>query len=168
MSGIKHFSGFEVVRAAMEVEKNGHRFYSAMAARAADPTLKELFGWLAQDEVEHLARLKKLEKSYSDGAFDEHEEDFLPYLARFSDSEIFPSKERLEEILVTSTADVQALELAIEAEEKFAEYFRQASMIAQNPDGRDAFTWLAGEGEPHALVLGEGREQLCGGCGGCG
>ena len=83
MSGIKYFSGFEVIRAAKEVEKNGHRFYSTMAERASDPLLKELFSWLAQDEVEHLRRLNQLETRYQDGSFSENEEEFLPTLASF-------------------------------------------------------------------------------------
>ncbi len=52
MSGTKYFSGFEVIRAAKEVEKNGHRFYATMAERALDPLLKDLFAGLAQDEVD--------------------------------------------------------------------------------------------------------------------
>ncbi|MDH3998130.1 MAG: ferritin family protein [Desulfuromonadales bacterium] len=167
MSGIKHFSGFEVVRAAMEVEKNGHRFYSEMALKASDSTVQQLFTWLAQDEVEHLRRLNQLAEKYSDGSFSEYEEDFLPYLNRFSDTEIFPSAERLEAILKTGSADVQSLDLAIEAEEKFAEYFHQAAAIALTPEGQEAFSWLAGEEERHALVLRERRDQLCGQCSGC-
>ena len=90
MSGIKHFSGFEVIRAAKEVEKNGHRFYSTMSERATDAALKDLFAWLAQDEVEHLRRLHQLEAKYQEGSFADYEEEFLPYLKRFSDDRIFP------------------------------------------------------------------------------
>jgi rubrerythrin len=157
MSGTKYFSGFEVVRAAKEVEKNGHRFYSTMSERAADPTLKELFAWLAQDEVEHLKRLTQLESNYEDGAFADNEDEFLPYLSRFSDDKIFPDAERLEAVLMTDNADVQALDMAIEAEEKFAEYFAKASSLATSEDGREAFAWLASEEVRHANVLKERR-----------
>ena len=160
MSGIKYFSGFEVIRAAKEVEKNGHRFYSTMSERAEDPMLKELFTWLAQDEVEHLKRLNQLESKYEDGAFAEHEEEFLPYLSRFADDKIFPDAERLEAVLQTDTADIQALEMAIEAEEKFAEYFQKAAEMAQTDDGREAFGWLAGEEVRHATILKERREKF--------
>ena len=160
MSGIKHFSGFEVVRAAKEVEKNGHRFYSTMSQRATHPLLKELFSWLAQDEVEHLRRLNQLESRYQDGAFADDEEDFLPYLSRFSDDKIFPDAERLEAVLRDADADIKALDLAIEAEEKFSEYFQKASTLAQSDDGREAFAWLAGEETRHARILKERRSQL--------
>ncbi len=159
MSGIKHFSGFEVVRAAKEVEKNGHRFYSTMSERATDPALQELFTWLAQDEVEHLRRLNQLEAKYQDGSFADYEEEFLPYLNRFSDDKIFPDAERLEAVLKTENADIQALDMAIEAEVKFAEYFEKASQLAQSDDGREAFSWLAGEESRHAKILQERRAK---------
>lgn len=162
MSGIKHFSGFEVIRAAKEVEKNGHRFYSTMADRASDPLLKELFSWLAQDEVEHLRRLNQLESKYQDGAFSDCEDEFLPYLNQFSDTKIFPDAERLEAILKTDSADLQSLDLAIEAEEKFAAYFHKAAALAQTTDGRDAFNWLAGEEARHAKILMERRAKYSG------
>ena len=159
MSGIKHFSGFEVIRAAKEVEKNGHRFYSTMSERASDPALKDLFTWLAQDEVEHLRRLNQLESKYQDGSFADYEEEFLPYLNRFSDDKIFPDAERLEAVLKTENADLQALDMAIEAEVKFAEYFEKASSLAQSDDGREAFAWLAGEESRHAKILQERRAK---------
>lgn len=160
MSSIKHFSGFEVVRAAKEVEKNGHRFYSTMAERAVDPTLKEIFSMLAQDEVEHLRRLNQLESKYQDGLFVDCEEEFLPYLGQFSDSKIFPDAEKLEDVLKTESADIQALDMAIEAEEKFAEYFTKASLLAQSEDGKEAFAWLAGEENRHAKLLRERRARF--------
>ena len=159
MSGIKHFSGFEVIRAAKEVEKNGHRFYSTMSERASDPALKDLFSWLAQDEVEHLRRLNQLESKYQDGSFTDFEEEFLPYLNRFSDDKIFPDAKRLEAVLMNEDADIQALDMAIEAEVKFAEYFAKASSLALSVDGREAFSWLAGEENRHAKILQERRAK---------
>lgn len=159
MSGIKHFSGFEVIRAAKEVEKNGHRFYSTMSERAADAALKDLFSWLAQDEVEHLRRLNQLESKYQDSAFADDEEEFLPYLNRFSDDKLFPDADRLEAVLKTENADLQALDMAIEAEVKFAEYFAKASSLARSEDGREAFAWLAEEETRHAKILQKRRAE---------
>ena len=159
MSSLKHFSGFEVIRAAKEVEKNGHRFYSTMSERASDAALKELFSWLAQDEVEHLRRLNQLESQYQDGAFADYEEEFLPYLNRFSADKLFPDAERLEAVLQEENADVRALDMAIEAEVRFAEYFEKAGSIAQSDDGREAFAWLAAEEARHARILKERRTK---------
>lgn len=160
MTGIEDFSGFEVIRAAMEVEKKGHRFYSTMAERATSDMAKEIFSWLAQDEVQHLKTLEDLVPKYEDGAFWESEEEFLPYLRRFSDQEIFPSPARLESVLKQEDSDLKALEMAIEAEEKFAEYFHKAAANARTTEGKEAFTWLAAEEDRHAAVLIERRDKI--------
>ncbi|NIQ96645.1 MAG: ferritin family protein [Desulfuromonadales bacterium] len=162
MTGIEDFSGFEVIRAAMEVEKKGHRFYATMAEKANNLIAKEIFSWLAQDEVQHLKTLEDLVPKYEDGAFWDAEDEFLPYLRRFSDQEIFPSPERLESVLKEKDSDLQALELAIEAEEKFAEYFHKAANNARTKEGKEAFSWLAAEEDRHAEVLIERRDKLKG------
>ncbi|BCR05141.1 hypothetical protein DESUT3_22100 [Desulfuromonas versatilis] len=162
MTGLEDYSGFEVIRAAMEVERNGHRFYTAMVQRATSELAKELFSWLSQDEIEHLKTLEALVPKYQDGAFWEDEDQFLPYLRRFADSEIFPSPERLDEVLREETSDLKALDLAIEAEEKFAEYFHLAAANARSSDGKEAFAWLAGEEDRHARVLRERRDTIAG------
>jgi len=160
MTGLEDYSGFEVIRAAMEVEKKGHRFYAAMVEKARSPLAREIFSWLAQDEVQHLRTLENLVPKYEEGAFWENEEEFLPYLRRFSDREIFPSPERVELVLQGEDADIAALDLAIEAEEKFAEYFHKARQNARTAEGQEAFAWLAAEEDRHAVSLRERRQKL--------
>lgn len=162
MSGEEHFSGFEVIRAAMEVEKNGHRFYSSMVAKAHTALARELFSLLAQDEVGHLKTLEKMVPLYQEGEFWENEEEFLPYLQRFSDKEIFPTAEQVEAALVSQEGDLKALDLAIVAEEKFAAYFHKAAAHAKTQEGKDAFTWLASEEDRHAAILKERRKKIAG------
>ncbi len=106
--------------------------------------------------------MNELESQYPDGAIDDCEEEFLPYLSQYSDAKIFPDAVRLEAVLKTATADLQALDMAIEAEEKFAEYFRKASSLAQTADGKDAFSWLADEEARHARILKERRAKYAG------
>jgi len=166
MTGLEDYSGFEVIRAAMEVEKKGHLFYSTMAQKAKSELAKELFTWLSQDEVEHLRTLEALVPKYQAGAFWENEDQFLPYLRRFSDNEIFPSAERLEQVLQSENSDLKAFDLAIEAEERFAEYFQLAAKNARSQEGKDAFSWLAGEEEKHAAILKERKRKLSSGSAG--
>ncbi len=160
MTGVEDYSGFEVIRAAMEIEKNGHRFYSAMVDKAQNDLTKEVFSWLAQDEVQHLRTLEGMAPKFEEGAFWEDEEQFLPYLRRFSEERIFPAPDRLEAILGSGQSDLQALDLAIEAEEKFAEFFQLAARQARHSDGQKAFAWLAAEENRHASILKERKEKL--------
>jgi rubrerythrin len=160
MSGISDYSGFEVIRAAMEVEKNGHKFYSIMAEKAQSELAREIFAWLAQDEVQHLKTLEALVPKYVEGAFWENEDEFLPYLQRFRDKEIFPSSDRLDAALQEDDPDIKTLDLAIEAEERFAEYFHMAATQARSAEGREAFHWLAKEEDRHAAILQERKEKI--------
>ncbi len=160
MSGVEDFSGFEVIRAAMEVEKQGREFYSTMSTRAHSEMARDIFSLLAQDEIAHLKTLENMVPKYQDGEFWENEELFLPYLRRFSSERVFPSTEQVEKVLRSNQPDCQLLELAIEAEEKFAEYFRLASEHSRSADGKEAFAWLAGEEERHAKILKDRREKL--------
>ena len=157
-----YFSGFEVIRAAMEVEKNGHRFYTSMVEKAYTDLAREMFAMLAQDEVVHLQTLEKLAPKYQDGEFWENEAEFLPYLQRFNDKEIFPTAEQVDAALVSEEGDLRALDLAIAAEEKFAAYFHKAAEHARTEEGQKAFSWLAGEEDRHAEILIERKAKIAG------
>jgi rubrerythrin len=163
MSGTDNFSGFEVIRAAMEVEKNGHRFYAGMVEKAHSSLARDLFAMLAQDEVGHLRTLEKLASGYDEDSFWEGEEEFLPYLRRFNDREIFPSADEVASALISEEGDIRALELAIAAEEKFAAYFHMAAKHALNAEGKKAFSWLAEEEDHHAAILKERKAKILGG-----
>ncbi len=160
MSATEYFSGFEVIRAAMEVEKNGHRFYSSMVEKAYTDLARDLFSQLAQDEVAHLSTLEKLAPKYQEGEFWDNEEEFLPYLQQFNDKAIFPSAEQVAAVLSSEQGDIKALELAIVAEENFAEYFHKAAEHARSEDGKKAFSWLAAEEDRHAQILKERKAAI--------
>jgi len=162
MTGISDFSGFEVVRAAMDVERQGHTFYDAMATQAVNPLARELFALLAQDEVGHLKTLEKLLPRYLQGSDWDNQEEFAPYLKRFSADSIFPSAEQLGSALMAEELDLKVIDLAIEAEMKFAEFFHKAAGSARDPEGASAFAWLAGEEETHARILRERRARITG------
>ena len=54
--------GFEtdedILKFAIDREAKANRFYVALAQRMADPEMREVFEMLAQDELEHKARLE--------------------------------------------------------------------------------------------------------------
>jgi rubrerythrin len=160
MSDTEYFSGFEVIRAAMEVEKNGHRFYASMVEKAYSDLAREMFAMLAQDEVAHLQLLEKLAPMYQEGEFWENEAEFLPYLQRFNDKTIFPTAAQVAEVLVSEEGDIKALDLAIAAEEKFAAYFYKAAEHAKTEEGQKAFSWLAAEEARHAQILKDRKEKI--------
>src|SRR5512147_2218159 len=56
----------DILRKAYQIEVDGYTFYSMTADRADKPAVQELFGRLAQDEVQHQAFLRSVIKNYHD------------------------------------------------------------------------------------------------------
>lgn len=160
MSETYQFSGFEVLLAAIEIEKSGHTFYTAMAKQFEQTSAFDIFTNLAKDEVEHLQSLKDLLSSYQEGSFWEEEEEYLPYLKRFHEAGVFPSPQQVEAALLETDSEQQILDLAIQAERRFSEYFTMAAKHSRTKDGKTVFGWLADEEKRHAELLSERKEKI--------
>jgi len=160
-AGTAQFSGYEVMRAAMEIEMQGRNFYQALSHRVSCPQARTLFTQLAEDEVQHLRTLGELLDGYRRNDSWENEQEYLPYLARFHAESVFPTLEQVEAAGDRDATERRALELAIAAENRFAEYFRQAARHARSSEGRQAFNWLADEEVRHAEILERRLRELC-------
>ena len=111
------FSASEVVTMAIEIEKNGMDFYNALAARVTDEKSKELYTYLAGEEVRHkltfqkmLDNLKNIELTAAD------EEEYNHYLKALTSSRVFKSDQSAEELLDELKEEKDAIEFAINAE----------------------------------------------------
>ena len=51
-------SEYDILKFAIDREKQANRFYVALAQRVDDPEMQEVFEMLAQDELEHKAKLE--------------------------------------------------------------------------------------------------------------
>lgn len=110
------FSASEVITMAIEIEKNGMNFYNAMAAKSENDSTKELFTFLAAEEIKHkgtfqkmLDGLKKLELSAND------QEEYNNYLGALTSSRVFNKNADIDDF-VKDLDDLAALDIAIEAE----------------------------------------------------
>lgn len=59
------FSIGEIIDIAIQIEKNGESFYRKARENAADPGLKELLQWLADQELRHKESFLKMRASMS-------------------------------------------------------------------------------------------------------
>lgn len=110
------FSASEVVTMAIEIEKNGMNFYNAMAAKSESDQAKELFTFLAAEEIKHkgtfqkmLDGLKKVELTAND------QEEYNNYLGALTSSRVFNKNIDIDDF-VQDLDDLAALNIAIEAE----------------------------------------------------
>lgn len=159
MRGVAHFSGFEAIRMAMEIEHREHRLFVALARKARSELLREVFSGMAQDTVTLLRTLRMRLRDYSAEGFWDDEEEILPYLQRLPD-DLFNAVEAVKVRVESLSSDRDALTLAIEVEEVLAGFFKDTSVRASHPQGREAFEWLSGEKERHAEVLKKRQHAL--------
>lgn len=159
MRGAAHFSGFEAIRLAMEIEHREHRLFVALARKAKSELLREVFSGMAQDTISLLRTLRMRLRDYSADGFWDDEEEILPYLQRLPDN-LFNAVEAVKDRVESLSTDSEALTLAIEVEETLAGYFRDTSVKSSHLQGREAFEWLSGEKERHAEVLKKRQHAL--------
>ena len=113
------FSASEIVTMAIEVEKNGLDFYRAMASRAKDEKVKNIFSFLAVEEAQHKNTFQKLLKSLSPLELSHTEEaEYNNYLGALTSSRLFRADVNTDELIKGIDNDIQALDLAIGSEKE--------------------------------------------------
>ncbi len=60
------YSGPEVMEMAVETERDGRKFYEAVAAETKDPKLKDLFRFLAEEEGRHVTEFQAIARTVSE------------------------------------------------------------------------------------------------------
>ena len=111
----------DILRKAYQIEVDGYTFYSMTADRADKPAVQELFGKLAQDEVQHQAFLRSVLKNYHDKGVEAFSMGIvLPDLRAFSDK-VFT--DRFREQAEGAAFEMAALSVGMTLEKNAVAYF---------------------------------------------
>ncbi len=154
------FNGYEALRIAIEMEKDGMAFYEVLAGAAKDEGIKKLALELQEEEKEHVRRfLEMIEAEDLDNAWNS---DYLQmlgdYLAKTVKRGIFPSRQDAEGIgRYVATLD-EALSVAIHMERQTVEYYEKLHAGCDYPTGKKAFAQIAEEEKRHVVKLVQARE----------
>lgn len=115
------FNVKEIIEFAVEIEKNGEKFYRYASGKFSDEKLKSLFLTLADEEVDHRKKfegfLKKIEDYNPPEAFNE---EYYQYLRAYAGEKIFNKK--LPEI----KKPIDAVHFALNAERDSILYYVEA------------------------------------------
>ena len=120
---------------AQATEQSGIRFYREMADRAADEGTRRVFSMLVTDEENLLRKLEGFKRHYPDMTKMDCvnlEEKTIPFEAVCSDG-------RCSRI----TSDLEAYQLALEAERRVVEQYQQAAAAESDPRIKKMLRWLA-------------------------
>ena len=141
----------DILRKAYQIEVDGYTFYSMTADRADKPAVQELFGKLAQDEVQHQAFLRSVVKNYHDkgvAAFSIGV--VVPDLRAFSDK-IFT--ERFREQAEGAAFEMGALSVGMTLEKNAVAHFSGAARSADEAEIRRFYQFLAEWEQQHLDAL---------------
>ena len=136
----------EILKQAMESEKEGYEFYIQASAITKDPKGKEMFKYLARDETDHF---KTLEDEYNRLKGGEGQ-----------GSNTIGHKQKEKGFLIDSSlllkgdsGDLKALNIAMKIEEDAQEFYAKSAEKAKQSDVRDIFLKLSDMEKNHYNLL---------------
>lgn len=162
-------SPFGILRRAMQIERDGYRFYMDVARMATGERAKEMFRSLANDEVTHLRILLIEYRALEEGKGWVAPTDADLELIEIPDpaNPELPGEEYPEESPIFSPArepsienDIAALEFGMETERLSYELYKNAAREAQDPRAHAVYEQLAQEENRHYEILQHSHEYL--------
>ncbi len=135
---------------AVEREKGAHAFYSQAAEVTRDTKGKEMFVWLAQQELGHFNSLRKLKEVLLESGGEVK----LGCLSA-EDSKVIESMPKSEASgeVTTATTAIEALQISMQAERASIELYRRTERSTTDPGAKMTFGELVAEEQDHLLLL---------------
>ena len=133
----------ELISQAINAEMEACSFYSALAERAADDALKNIFAGLAADELNHQSYLQEIMMRGSRALQVEESRDY-----RFSNALQLPP-------LSMDHKPADGIALAIRKELDAMQIYTQLAQVAWDPQEKKAFLELAKMEKGHKVCLEE-------------
>ena len=163
------------LKSAMLNEWDGLHFYARAARQLSDAKGKKMIETLITDERIHVGVIAAQYDSISAGngwlaLADAKKECRLPDVAKKFGvkpgatceglERIFPSGAKATRVLRSIKTDTEALRLALDFEKKGYQAYKAAAASLDDPAGKEALNWLAGEENEHYKLLDGAIEYL--------
>jgi rubrerythrin len=151
------FNAEEVFDIAIEIEENGKNFYEKAQGKIDVPAIKELFDYLAAEEVSHKARFEVLKSELPESARDDDiwdpENEMNQYLKMMADSHVFRSGKEVEEKLNKIGGSVEAVKMAMDFEKDSIVFFLTMQDVTSDAHGKEKIGLLVKEEQEHLKKL---------------
>jgi rubrerythrin len=153
------FEPSEVFQFAIRIEENGEKFYRQMVQKFDHPKVKELFSFLADEEIKHKKiyeeMVSKIEKYEP---FETFPGEYFAYLRAYADNIIF-SQKKFDEEMATIKDIHAALDYAINAELDSILYYQEVkNLVPENQ--RTTIDGIIEEERRHFVKLSEIKRTI--------
>lgn len=148
------YTNLDALKIALNIEKDGYDFYTAVAAKATDKEVKKIFLMLADEEEKHLSLIRKIQDGLIDPLtyFISDEAVVEEYLRRIIEKRVFSEAEDIDDIMEKVTVE-DAIILAIQAEKDSRDFFFRMAELTKDHEGQTTFLQLARFEENHLMEL---------------
>ncbi len=151
------FNANEIFQIAIDIEKDGKRFYEKAMDLFDNPDVKALFASLAQEEVEHLRTFTELKaqlpKAATENTVWDPEHEMNRYLKMMADMHVFRSDLDVEGKLSRVKNLEDALRLGIQFEKDSIIFFLTMQDATEEKKGREFVGQLVWEEKDHLRRL---------------
>ena len=154
------FSDLEGLRIAMAMEARGRDFYQQAYQQTPNPAHKELFLWLKNEEIHHLARFTTL-FNMIESRKEAHSAEYLfdpetsRYLTVIAEEHVFPKPYDAGKHVAELTSVQAVLQAAMQAEKDSVLFYDELAARSKFAEARDVFRILKGEEQAHVVKLRE-------------
>ena len=142
----------QALSAAIEMEETGYSFYKETATKAKDPLARQVFDFLAGEEMHHIDAIKKFYDSYVTGKGQSPEQLSNPKDKPKSGviTNLFKSLTKNAPI---AGSELDAYKFAIDFERKGEAFYKKAETEAVNPDAKKLYGFLIEEERRHFKIV---------------
>ena len=153
-----YFNDLEALEIAIRIENRGQSFYSQATALATTADTKAMLEELAIQEGQHATTFREIynELSGRKREFDDlylYEPEVVAYLRAMAESSIFPSDDRLKEIMENVVDIQEVLKIGVQAEKDSILFYTEMIINAKFVEAKDAFRKLLKEEKQHLIEL---------------
>lgn len=155
------YSISEILKFAVEIEKEGEIFYNKMSEKTSSESLKKLYTKLKVDEIEHKNIFQNLLENIGpdQNEYPYHlENEYTAYLHSIIENTVFHRSD-IDKFSETLKDDVSVLDYAIERENDSVKYYENLKNIIAKKHMQTIDKIIAEE-EKHAFNLTEAKKKL--------
>lgn len=146
----KDFNVAEAIKMAMDLEKNGRKFYTEAAEKAETESGKKIFKMLAHEEVLHLATFQKMLDQM--GNISDWRELVKEY-PQARQVPVFGEKAPASQVAKARSDEVEALRIAMKNEKEAIAYFDKIAHLAKDEPTQKVFEFVKQQEEYHYDLL---------------
>ncbi len=152
----RRMKAVDALKLGIEREREANKFYRKAAESTRDRNGKNMFDWLAKEELRHLAKLRQQLQSVLDN------NKWLEWKRATTsiNKTEFPSISEATGTITADSGEMDALRQGIKSEQDAIAFYKDAEDSTPDPKGKNMFRALAKEEEGHLSLLEEELQWL--------